>query len=146
MSGEMSSLTPALGGLASPQGTTWVPGGERDGARTSLDLSLFPSHTEVLEGEYGWSRRAGAGGGGERGPDGSSLPDFLASLCSLRTEMERIHQEQSKVRQSKARQDDGQGWQSGGDPNQPLCPLSASGSLGAATRVRPHRRGQSGLV
>lgn len=48
------------GGLASPQGTTWVPGGERDGARTSLDLSLFPSHTEVLEGEYSWSR-AGLG-------------------------------------------------------------------------------------
>lgn len=33
------------------------------------------------------------------GPDIWSLPDFLASLCSLRTEMERIDQEQSKVRQ-----------------------------------------------
>lgn len=64
--------------------------------------------------------------------------------------MERIHQEQSKVRQSQARRDEGQGWQSGEDPNRPLCPLSASGqaagSLEAATRVRPHRRGQSGLV
>lgn len=37
------------------------------------------------------------------GPDVLPLPDFLASLCSLRTEMERIHQEQSKVGRSQAR-------------------------------------------
>ncbi|KAK1344597.1 hypothetical protein QTO34_013294 [Cnephaeus nilssonii] len=105
---------------------------EETAARASLEgqLRVQREETEVLEGEYGWSRRAGAGGGGERGPDGSSLPDFLASLCSLRTEMERIHQEQSKVRQSKARQDDGQGWQSGETLTSPsaLClPQEASG-------------------
>lgn len=43
-----------------------------------------------------------AGGEGTSGGLTCSLlaPDFPASLCSLRTEMDRIQQEQSKVRQS----------------------------------------------
>lgn len=74
--------------------------GERRQCKSEPDLSFFPSHTEVLEGKYG-PELVGLGWGkeGGRGPDVWSLPDFLASLCSLRTEMERIHQEQSKVRQ-----------------------------------------------
>ena len=68
----------------------------------SLDLSFFPFRTEVLEGEYGLEPvpdRAGRGKERGRGPDVLALPDFPASLCSLRMEMERVQQEQSKVRQ-----------------------------------------------
>ena len=62
----------------------------------------------------GWSLAGRGGGGGLRagqggcGSDVRPLPDFPASLCSLRTEMERIQQEQSKVRlDSGARLHDG---------------------------------------
>lgn len=68
--------------------------------------------------------RSPAGRGGKeggRGPDGWPLPDFPASLCSLRTEMERVQQEQSKVRLG-----------SGG----PCCPF-------CSCEARPHRRGQA---
>lgn len=67
----------------------------------SLDLSFFPFHTEVLEGEYMLEPSPGRVEK-ERGcgPDIWLLPDSSASLCSLRTEMERIQQEQNKVRQN----------------------------------------------
>lgn len=57
--------------------------------------------------------------------------------------MERVQQEQSKVRQ-----DPGQaGWQRGEDPHQPLLPFmsplgQAAGSPEAATGLGPHRRGE----
>ncbi|KAM5131654.1 LOW QUALITY PROTEIN: rab GTPase-binding effector protein 2 [Callospermophilus lateralis] len=74
---------------------------EETAARASLEgqLRVQREETEVLEGEYG--RHPGRGwpvGKEPVGPDLQLLaPDFPASLCSLRTEMDRIQQEQSQA-------------------------------------------------
>ncbi|XP_007186406.1 rab GTPase-binding effector protein 2 isoform X5 [Balaenoptera acutorostrata] len=88
---------------------------EETAARASLEgqLRVQREETEVLEGEYGLEPvpdRAGRGKERGRGPDVLALPDFPASLCSLRMEMERVQQEQSKARQQEVlRQPPGSG-------------------------------------
>ncbi|XP_057343081.1 rab GTPase-binding effector protein 2 isoform X1 [Manis pentadactyla] len=82
-------------------------------ARASLEgqLRVQREETEVLEGEYMLEPSPGRVGK-ERGcgPDIWLLPDIPASLCSLKTEMERIQQEQNKARRQEAlRQPPGSG-------------------------------------
>ncbi|XP_017498440.1 rab GTPase-binding effector protein 2 isoform X1 [Manis javanica] len=86
---------------------------EAAAARASLEgqLRVQREETEVLEGEYMLEPSPGRVEK-ERGcgPDIWLLPDFSASLCSLRTEMERIQQEQNKARRQEAlRQPPGSG-------------------------------------
>ncbi|KAB0394837.1 hypothetical protein E2I00_008071 [Balaenoptera physalus] len=83
---------------------------EETAARASLEgqLRVQREETEVLEGEYGLEPVPDRERG--RGPDVLALPDFPASLCSLRMEMERVQQEQSKARQQEVlRQPPGSG-------------------------------------
>ncbi|XP_040114701.1 rab GTPase-binding effector protein 2 isoform X1 [Oryx dammah] len=76
---------------------------EETAAKASLEgqLRVQREETEVLEGEYGREPVPAAGREGKEqgcGPDVLALPDSPASLCSLRMEMERVQEEQSKAK------------------------------------------------